>query len=261
MKSPSAVEIGAWYLGLILCLALLGRILFQLRLARRYRALSLFLLVSALRSILLASLPLHRSLYAQAYFLTAPVLYACHAWVVFELYSHVFDAYRGIAAFSRWAIAAALLLGAAAALATSLWDHNPAREPFPLLGLFLQAESIVLKILLAFLLFMSAILLWFPIPQRWNVVCIGLGVTAITLANTAAWIVRGLNPSAWTRAASSASLYVFAVCMGLWLFLLKPKERDLPRIEAVPATAGMETFLLARLRSMNQTLESLRKSA
>ncbi len=257
----SRVELGAWYAGIGLCLALIARIYFQLEVAGRYRALMAFLLVSVLRSVLLASLPIDRSIYAEGYFLTAPMLYGCHAWLVFELYGHLFDSYRGIAALSRWVIAGALAIGVALAIVTSIWDHDLAREPFPVLGVAFQLESVVQKTLLAFLLLMSAVLLWFPIPQRWNVVLIGLGVTALTLANTAAWVVRGLNPSAWTRAASTSSLYVFAGCMGLWLCLMKRREEDIPQIEAIPAKEGMEALLLGRLRSMNHMLESIKKAS
>jgi hypothetical protein len=255
------VELGAWYAGIALCLLLVARLYFRLGVAGRYRALTAFLLISVLRSVLLASLPFNRSIYAECYFLTAPLLYGCHAWLVFELYGHLFDAYRGIAALSRWVIAGALLIGAVLAVLTSLWDHDLAREPFPLLGVAFQLESVVQKTLLAFLLLMSAVLLWFPIPQRWNVVLIGLGVTAMTLANTAAWVVRGLNPSAWTNAASTSSLYVFAGCMALWLCLMKRREEDIPQIEAIPAKEGMEALLLGRLRWMNQTLESIKKAS
>lgn len=261
MRHLSGVELVAWYAGIVLCLALVVRIHFQLEVAGRYRALTAYLLISVLRSVLLASLPFDRSIYAECYFLTAPVLYGCHAWLVFELYGQMFDSYRGIAAFSRWAIAGALLLGAALAVLSSLWDHDLAREPFPVLGVAFQLESVVQKTLLAFLLLMSVVLMWFPIPQRWNVVLIGLGVTAMTLANTAAWVVRGLNPSAWTRAASTSSLYLFAGCMALWLCLMKRRDEDIAQIEAIPVKDGMEALLLGRLRWMNQTLESIKKAS
>lgn len=260
MSNLSSIELGAWYTGIVLCLALVARIFFRLQVASRYRALTAFLIVSVLRSVLLASVPFDRNIYGECYFLTAPLLYGCHAWVVFELYGHMFESYRGIAALSRWVISAALFLGAAVAVLTSLWDHDPSREPFPILGLVLQLEAIALKIILAFLLLMSALLVWFPIPQRWNVALIGFGVTAMTLANTAAWVVRGLNPSAWTRAASTSSLYVFAACMAMWLAFMKRREQDVPKSEAIPATEGMETMLLGRLRAMNQTLESIKKA-
>lgn len=261
MRNLSGLELGAWYAGILLCLALLVRVYFLLGIAGRYRALTTFLLVSALRSVLLASVPFHRDVYAYTYLATAPLLYICHAWVVFELYAHVFEAYRGIAALSRWAIGAALLMGILVAVGTTLLDHDAAREPFPLLGLAMKLEAIVLKTLLAFLLLISAVLLWFPIPQRWNVVIVGLGVSAITLSYTAALVVRGLNPTAWTRVASTSTLYVFAGCMALWLFGLKPLRADITRMEAIPANEGLEAQLLMRLTSMNRTLESIRKTS
>jgi hypothetical protein len=152
-----------------------------------------------------------------------------------------------------------LALGVGVAVATTLLDHDLSREPFPLLGLMSSLESIVIKILMVFLLLICSVLVWFPIPQRPNVIMIGFGVTALTIALTASWVVRGLNPSAWTRIASSSSLYVFAGCMGLWLFALKTKHLDEVAVQAAPATEAHEARLAGQLQNVNRALESLRK--
>jgi hypothetical protein len=252
------LESAAWHAGILLCLCVTLR-LFLTQIASRYRALTAFLLVSAMRSMLLASMPFGSDKYAEAYFITAPILYACHGWLVIEVYGQVFESYRGIAALGRWTMLGVLALGVGVAVATTLLDHDLSREPFPIIGLVFSLESIVLKMLLVFLLLICTVLVWFPIPQRPNVLLIGFGVTALTIAVTASWVVRGLNPSAWTRIASSSSLYVFAGCMGMWLFTLKPKHLDEVAARPAPATEAHEARLAGQLQSVNRALESLRK--
>jgi len=257
--SLPGLESAAWHTGIVLCLGVTLRI-FLMRIAGRYRALTAFLVVSAARSILLASMPFGSDKYAEAYFFTSPILYACHGWVVIELYGQAFESYRGIAALGRWTISGVLALGVGLAVATTLLDHDLSREPFPIIGLVFSLESIVLKMLLVFLLLICTVLVWFPIPQRPNVLLIGFGVTALTIAVSASWVVRGLNPSAWTRIASSSSLYVFAGCMGLWLFTLKPKLLDEVAAHPAPASDAHEALLAGQLQNVNRALESLRKA-
>lgn len=258
MGGLSGLEQGAWYAGIALCLAVIVRLQW-LGVAWRYNAFACFLAVSSARSILLASLTFGSNRYAEAYLLTAPLLYLSYAWLVLHIYGHSFSSYKGIAALGRLTIFIALAAGVTLAVVTTLIDHNPAREPFPILGLVFRLEAIVMKTLLAFLLVISAVLAWFPIPQRRNVVLVGFGVTAFFIALTASLVVRGLNPSAWTRLASTSSLYVFAACMAMWLITLKPKHEDVAPETAIQATGEREAILAGQLRAMNQAIESLRK--
>ncbi len=258
MSGLSGLEQGAWYTGIVLCLALIVRLQW-LGAASRYSALTCFLVVSSARSILLATLPFSSDRYAEAYLLTVPVLYLSYVWLVLQIYGHVFESYRGIAALGRLTIFVALAAGAALAVVTTWLDHNPAREPFPMLGLVFKLEAIVTKTLVAFLLMICAVLAWFPIPQRRNVVLIGFGVTAFFVALTASHVVRGLNPTAWTRLGSTSSLYVFAACMGLWLLALKSGREDVTAQKAIPATGEREAVLTGQLQAMNQAIESLRR--
>lgn len=258
MGGLSGLEQWVWYTGIALCLAVVVRLQW-LGVSGRYSALTCFLIVSSARSILLALLPFGSDRYAEAYLFTAPVLDMARIWLVVQVYGHAFESYRGIAALGRLTILGALAAGAVIAVTTTLLDHNPAREPFPILGLVFRVEAIITKTLLVFLLVISVVLAWFPIPQRPNVALIGFGVTAHFIALTAALVVRGLNPTAWTRLASISSLYVFAGCMAMWLFALKSKSKDVAEATALAATGEREAALAGQLRSMNQALESLRK--
>lgn len=258
MGGLSGLEQWVWYTGIALCLGVIVRLQW-LGIATRYSALTYFLIVSSARSILLALLPFGSNRYAEAYLYTAPILYLIYIWLVLQIYGHAFENYRGIAALGKLTIFAALLAGAALASVTTLLDHDPAREPFPILGLVFRLEAIVTKTLATFLLMICAVLAWFPIPQRRNVVLIGFGVTALSVALTASHVVRGLNPSAWTRIGSTSSLYVFAGCMAMWLFALKSKSKDVAAATALPASGEREAALAGQLRTMNQALESLRK--
>jgi hypothetical protein len=255
----SVVEQGVWYAGIALSIAVLVKLVL-LGLVGRYAAVAAFLAVSVGRSILLASIPFATNAYAEAYLYTAPVLYGVQIWLLLHIYGHAFESYRGIAALGRWTILAFLLAGAALAAATTLWDHNPAREPFPILGLTFKLEAIVTKTLLAFLLLICAVLAWFPIPQRRNVRMIGFGTTALFIALTAGLVVRGLNPSAWTRLASTSALYVYAGCMGLWALTLKSRALDVVNAPQAPALESGQAALAGQLSEMNRLLESLRKA-
>lgn len=258
MGGLSGLEKWAWYAGIGLSLAVIVR-LQRLGIAGRYNALTCFLIVSSARSIVLALLPFGSDRYAEAYLYSAPILYLSYSWLVLHIYGHAFHSYKGIAALGRLSIFVALVAGAALASLTTLLDHNAAREPFPFLGLVFKLEAIVTKTLVTFLLMISAVLAWFPIPQRRNLLLIGFGVTALFVTLTASHVVRGLNPSAWTRLGSTSSLYVFAGCMAMWLFGLKSKSKDVAPATPLPATGEGEAALAGQLRAMNQALESLRK--
>lgn len=259
MTILSSLEKGFWYAGIALALAVLIRLVLLSQVGR-HAAVAAFLCVSAGRSILLASLPFSSNAYAEIYIGTAPVLYAVYAWLVLHIYNQVFESYRGIAALGRWTIFAALLAGLTLATVTTLWDHDAAREPFPVLGLTFKMEAIVMKTLTAFLLLISVVLAWFPIPQGRNVLMIGFGTTAFFTAATASLVVRGLNPTAWTRLASASSMYVYAGCMALWLFKLRQEAADMEQMRVFAPSPGGEALLAAQLREMNRALESLRKA-
>jgi hypothetical protein len=259
MTPLTGVEQVAWYLGIGLCVAVLLRV-WALDVASRYPAFVAFLAISAVRSIMLASVPFNSNVYGWMYILGTPLLYGVYAWLVAEVYGHAFESYQGNAAFGRWTILGVLLAGAALAVTSTLWSHDASREPFPILGLVFGLESVVTKTLLAFLLLICAVLAWFPIPQRPNLLLIGFGATAFLTSSAASLVARGLNPTAWIRIASASVLYVFAACMGLWLFGLRSRARDVTAARPLPAMNGGEAALAGALRSMNQALESLRKA-
>lgn len=254
----SSLEQGAWYAGIILCLLVIVRAV-RHGIARRYWALVLFLAVSVLRSILLASVPFNTNLYAEAYLYTLPLLYGSYICLVLEIYDHAFEHLRGIALLGRWFIVGTLVAGAVFAAATTLMTHDSAREQFPLLGLVFRLELISLKTLVVFLLLVCGVLIWFPIPQRRNVLLIGFGSTALFITLAAPLVVRGLNPTAWTRIASTSALYAHAICMAVWALTLQPLARDVARLRPISTSAEREALITAQLNSVNRALESLRK--
>src|SRR5690349_19331773 len=102
MPLPSAQVTFALQLLTIVGTAAVSARLWWLGLHRRYRVFFVYLGFAALRSAVLATLPVASAWYFQVWRWTEPLLWVFYALLVLELYSLVLERHRGLYSLGRW---------------------------------------------------------------------------------------------------------------------------------------------------------------
>ncbi|HEX8985327.1 MAG TPA: hypothetical protein VF767_07845, partial [Bryobacteraceae bacterium] len=110
MPNIDSIERYLWY-ATIAGQAILYFRLWRTGLRDTYKFFSIYVLFCLIRSLLLESISLifpvsraESNLYAQLWMVTEPVLWILYVLVVLELYSLVFQQYKGIASLGRWVV-------------------------------------------------------------------------------------------------------------------------------------------------------------
>ena len=153
------------------------------KLHRVYRVFAAYVLFRVVRLAVLATLPrLWYWVHHQPYFpyannaygwiwaLSEPALWILQILVVLELYSLVFQNHKGIASLGRWTVIAGLSIAVVLSSITLPSELSHSAEKYVILRWYSLAERGVDASLVAFLLFITAFLAWFPIPLNRNVV-------------------------------------------------------------------------------------------
>ncbi len=136
-----------------------------------------------------------KNTYGVLWLVTEPFLALLYVLVVLELYTLVFQKYRGIASLGRWAVFAGLVLGIAIAALTLSADLSNPNEKFPLLRYFFVLQRGVTTSLLLFLLFLTVFLVWYPVPLSRNLIAHSVLFAVYFLCVTLAFLMRNLAGS------------------------------------------------------------------
>jgi hypothetical protein len=231
---PDLASIMEW----LVWLTIAGYVVLYLRFRREgldriYRVFAAFLLFRAVRSGLLALLPpiwyavrnrphahFANNVYAWGWTLTEPVLWLFHVLVVLELYSLVFQKYKGVASMSRWAVFAGLGVAAALSSLTLPAELTHSLHQSPILRCFIAVGRGVDASLVIFLLFITAFLAWFPVPLHRNVVVYSLVYALYFLTGALADLAGTLRGTAVWEPMSLALVGVDLLCLVLWIGFL-----------------------------------------
>lgn len=258
--APGAFENYLWYLGIVLHLGLLARLL-QLGLAARYKAVTVCMAGQALRSILLLFVDPRTDAYFELYLPTEIVLIVCRAWVVLELYSQVLERYQSLSVLSSRLLSGVVGLGLLASVAAHLREFDFTHEAFQALRALHLVETTVYTALLLFLLLLSGFVLWYPAPLKKNLLIYSFGYSVYFMAMAVGVYLRNLNPTEWTRVASTGRILVADGCLLLWLALIrKAWERTGDDVNSAIHSVGQER-ILAQLDALNQSIHARRRAS
>ncbi len=266
MVSLQALETYLWWFTMLGYLVLYAR-LRQNGLHRVYRFFSAYLIFRALRTVLLEAVPFIARLidnrpnvhfatnaYAWVWAPTQIVLWFFYIVVVLEVYSLVLQNYKGIASLGRWVLMGGLLISLVVS-SLSLWtDLSNPSEQFPRILLVLAIDRGIVSSLVIFLLVITGLLAWYPVPLSRNVVvhCVAYAVYFLPLA--LAVLLRNLTGSGTTQVVNIVQSCITIACLAVWIaFLNREGESRMFRMLRRPAVHD-EEILVENLAAINSTL-------
>jgi hypothetical protein len=248
----SVAERTLFYLNIIAELVLLCR-LGQTKLYRIYTPLFCYLAVQALGSSVLATLPIASRGYVYVYWVEQTISVLMAVFVVQDLYRIALLEHPAVASFARRAVLIATALAAVVALSGIRLDFTMLPGQYPDIHRFLTFERSVDFLTLLFLLIVSALLLWFPIKVRRNIIVYISGFVLFFASRSAGILLYNLRPQNG-RFISTVLLGLTLVCLLIWIAGIRPEG------ELVTATPGYrsnpETMqrLSRQLDSINSAL-------
>jgi hypothetical protein len=171
--------------GLTIALLLILSIrLFTSGLARVYRWFTVLVATDLGFAILFQTVRNGTDQYAQLYFAAQPIRWIIYIGVIFELYSLVLREHVGILAFGRKWLIRALGLAALFSVSTLFVNMQASEVGHPFLDSFHLIERLVDIFLVLFLILLVAVLAWFPIQLKSNIIvlCLVFGVRMFSRA-------------------------------------------------------------------------------
>jgi hypothetical protein len=227
----SGTERALSYLNFAAVLVLLWR-LTQGKIYRTYRSLFWYWLVQALGTLALLWTPMYTYQYLYIYWAVQTITIVMAVFVVQDLYRITFLEHPAVAKFARRSVMAALAIAAAIALSGIRLDFTILPGQYPAIHRFAAFERSMNFLILLFLLIVSALLLWFPIKVRRNIVVYISGFLLFSASRSFGLLLSNLLPQSDTRLVSTVLLALTLICLVFWIIGLQPEG------ELVTATPG-----------------------
>jgi hypothetical protein len=233
----SGAERVLFYLNFIAQLVLLYRLL-HFRLYRTYLSLFLYLLLQALPSVALMAIPLDSHRYAYVYWGAQTINVLMAVFVVQDLYRIALLEHPAVASLARRTVLAAMAIAAAVALSGIRLDFTIQPGRYPEIHRFLTFERSMNFLTLLFLLIVSALLLWFPIRVRRNIVVYISGFVLFSASRSFGLLLSNLRPQD-ARLISTILLGLTLLCLLIWIAGIQPEGElvtDTPGYRRDPET-------------------------
>lgn len=251
-----------WYAGIVVEAILVARLL-QLRLAKRYPVLYVYLCFGVVRGTSLAYL-LHsrqrlfdRNGYELVYIVTQPIQWGLYFLLILELYSLMLEDFPGIRRLGRLVMFAALASVTLACCALIVVDEQAGFDHYPFISyLILQRRSVFFclsTLTLALLLFAA----YYRLPIRRNLWIVYASFGGFFVANALLLTLRRYFGDVFRQSASlMGALFYFSALLGVVLFLSKAGETESRPISVVwgRRNTELEAALSSQLQSFNQLL-------
>ena len=244
----SVAERVLFYLNFIEQLVLLYRLL-HYRLHRLYLSLFLYWLLQALPSVALMAIPIYSRQYAYVYWGAQTLNVLMAVFVVQDLYRIALFEHPAVASFARRTVLAAMAIAAAIALSGIRLDFTMLPGQYPDVHRFLTFERSMNFLTLLFLLIVSALLLWFPIRVRRNIMVYISGFVLFSASRSFGLLLYNLRPQDG-RLISTILLGLTLLCLLIWIAGIQPEG------ELVTATPGYRSNPEAMLR-LSRQLDSI----
>jgi hypothetical protein len=217
----SGAERALFYLNFTAQLVLLYRLL-HFKLYRIYLSLFLYWLLQALPSVALMAMPLASHHYAYVYWGAQTINVLMAVFVVQDLYRIALLEHPAVASFARRSVLAIMAIAGAIALSGIRLDFTILPGQYPDIHRFLIFERSMNFLTLLFLLIVSALLLWFPIRLRRNIVVYIFGFMLFSAARSFGLLLYNLRPQD-ERLISTVLLGVTLLCLLIWIVGIEPE--------------------------------------
>jgi hypothetical protein len=226
----SVAERTFFYLNIIAELVLLWRLV-HAKLHRTYSPLFCYWTAQVVESVALMAVPIASRLYAYGYWAAQTINVLMAVFVVQDLYRIALLEHPAVASFARRAMLAAMAIAAAVALSGIRLDFTMLPGQYPDIHRFLTFERSMNFLTLLFLLIVGALLLWFPIRVRRNIVVYISGFVLFSASRSFGLLLYNLRPQDG-RLISTVLLGVTLLCLLIWIVGIEPEG------ELVTATPG-----------------------
>ena len=223
-------ERALFYLNLAAEIVLLWR-LFHAKLYRIYSSLFLYWTLQAFGSLALMTVPLASRAYLYGYWVAQTVNVFMAVFVVQDLYRSALLEHPAVASFARRTVLAAMAIASLVALSGLALDATNLRGEALTFHRFLTFERSMNFLTLLFLLLVSALLLWFPIRVRRNIMVYMSGFVLFSSSRSFGTLLYNLRPQD-ARLISTVMLGFSLLCLLIWIIGIQPEG------EFVTATPG-----------------------
>lgn len=227
----SGTERALFYLNFAAEIVLLWR-LFHAEFYRTYRPLFWYWMVQAVGSAAALSAPMYTYQYLYVYWAVETITILAAVLVVQDLFRITFLEHPAVASFAKRGVLAALAIAAAVALSGIRLDSTILPGQYPAIHRFATFERSMNFVILLFLLIFSALLVWFPIKVRRNIVVYISGFLLFSASRSIGLLLSNLLPPGDTRLVSTVLLALTLTCLVIWIIGLQPEG------ELVTATPG-----------------------
>lgn len=212
-------------------LVLLYRLVY-FKLYRIYFSLFLYWILQALPSVALFVTPIHSRRYVYIYWGAQTINVLMAVFVVQDVYRIALVEHPAVASFARRTVLAVMGLAAIAAISGITLDSTVHAGQSLAVHRFATFERSMNFLTLLFVLMVSALLLWFPIRVRRNIVVYILGFVLFSASRSFGLLLSNLLPGSETRLVSTILLGLTLACLVIWIVGIQPEG------ERVTATSG-----------------------
>ncbi len=227
----SGTERALFYLNLAAEVVLLWRLV-HAKLYRTYTPLFYYWTVQALGSTAALFVPMYTFQYLYIYWAVQTIHILMAVFVVQDLYRMALVEHPAVASFARRSVLAVMAIAAVLALSGIALDAAIPTGQYPAIHRFATFERSINFLVLLFLLIVSALLLWFPIRVRRNIVVYISGFVLFSASRSFGLLLSNLLPPSDTRLVSTVLLALTLTCLVIWIIGLQPEG------ELVTATPG-----------------------
>jgi hypothetical protein len=227
----SGTERALFYLNLAAEIVLLWRLI-HARLHRTYSALFWYWMVQALGSSAALAVRMNTYQYLYIYWAVQTINILMAVFVVQDLYRMALVEHPAVASFARRSVLAVMVIAAVLTLSGIALDVAIPAGQYPAIHRFATFERSINFLILLFLLIVSALLLWFPIKVRRNIVVYISGFVLFSASRSFGLLLSNILPPSDTRTVSTVLLALTLTCLVIWIIGLQPEG------ELVTATPG-----------------------
>ncbi len=254
----AALQVGAveQILWVFVCLtqgALLVK-LWRQSLSRTYRFFALYLLVQLAQGVTLAFVKHWSDEYFFIYLGSAAAAIVLALLAILEIYALVLGRFAGIGTLGRWAVTAGLAVSLGVAGISLYPDLGNPADPYPVLLFFNVFQRAAYSALLLFLLFITAFVVWFPIPLSRNVILHTLVFACLFASQAILLLLRNVVGVGLVRPLSTLSLAVEGLCLLAWICFLTPAGETQKTVFGHRWRPEETERLVKQLNTINATL-------
>lgn len=253
---PAYFEIDLWLsLGTSLGAGLLALLLWKRGLAHAYKGFVAYLLAEFICGVALtwAGFYFKANMQARFFLVLQPVLWIFYIVMVREIHAKSLSRFRGIARVGQQVLLYGLIGSIVLSVATVQPDLHSLNHAGAIPILYVTAaHRVVTGGLTLFLLLLTAILTWFPVPISRNTILHTSLAFVFFLLMTVAHLYRNLTGKEVTDQVNHGIMAMGTLCLLAWAVLLQPAG-ETARQQESPSVAE-SSWIFTQLEALNRAL-------